>query len=101
MVELSNRVSKWLAKAGVRNPRARTTIAVGITDSLIATTEMRRHLNSMLRTDPRTSPKAKRALRHAIFAGSWMFGELLDQLKEMKKVWTKHLENRLGSRAPK
>jgi hypothetical protein len=43
---------------------------------------------------------ARRAARHAVNAGVWMFGELLDHIQEMRRVWERDLESRLYSRIP-
>ena len=99
-VALANRVSKWLRRAGVENAKVRADIAVGIADSLAASTTMRRHLTRMLAADPRQSRGARKALHHAVFASTWMFDELLWHLQDMKRVWERHLENRLAKRVP-
>ena len=99
-VVFANRISEWLVRAGVRSPRSRTTLAVGIADSLAASTIIRRNLNAMLATNPRTLAGARRAARHAVRAGVWMFDELLDHIKEMKLVWERDLETPLYARVP-
>ena len=97
---VANRVSNWLVRAGVASPRSRSTLAVGIADSLAATTIIRRNLNAMLAANPRTSAGVRRAARHAVRAGTWMFDELLDHLQEMKRVWERDLERPLYKRVP-
>jgi hypothetical protein len=96
----ANRISEWLVRAGVRSSRSRTTLAIGIADSLAASAIIRRNLKAMLATNPRTAAGARRAARHAVNAGVWMFGELLDHIQEMKLVWERDLESRLYARVP-
>ena len=97
---VAHRISEWLVRAGVRSPRSRTTLAVGIADSLAASAIIRRNLKAMLGTNPRTVAGARRAARHAVNAGVCMFGELLDHIQEMRRVWERDLESRLYSRIP-
>ena len=96
----ANRISEWLVRAGVRSPRSRATLAVGIADSLAASAVIRRNLNAMLATNPRTPAGARRAARHAVNAGVWMFDELLDHIHEMRRVWRRDLESKLYARVP-
>ena len=97
-VALTGRVSDWLRHAGVHDPDARATLAVGLVDSLAAAQRIAADLESLLALDPDQPAQADEALRLATNMDAWLFTELKDHVAEMELVWESVFENELAKR---
>ena len=99
-VALTNRVTKWLQRAGVSDEDRRVTLAVGIADSLSAAVHVAKHVERMLASDPITIDGAETALTAASGIEAWLFGELKDHLLELEECWESEIIDRLGGHLP-
>ena len=99
-VALSNRVTKWLQRAGVSDEDRRVTLSVGIADSLAAAVHVANAVERMLAADPISTEGASMALTAACDIEAWLFGELKDHLLEMEECWEAEIIHRLGERIP-
>ena len=97
-VALTGRVSDWLRRAGVQEPDARATLAVGLVDSLAAARRIAADLESLLKLDPNQPAQADEALQLAANMHAWLFTELKDHVAEMEQVWEPAFENELAKR---
>ena len=99
-IALTNRITRWLRAAGVTDEVARSTLAVGLGDSLYAMEVATREIHALLATDPTTEEGATRALHHCGMLGAFFFSELHDHLVDMRAVWEPAFEDRLAARLP-
>jgi hypothetical protein len=97
-VAFTARVSTWLAKAGVTDPDARATLAVGLVDFLAAAREVEAQLEAALDLDTDIPEEADEALTHIGGIPAWLFGEARDHANEMEPLWEDHLEVPLASK---
>ena len=99
-IDLTNRITRWLRSAGVTSEDARSTLAVGLADTLYAMEVSTREIMAMLETDPTTESGASQALHHCGMLSAYLFGEVRDHLADMLVVWEPTLEEKLADRLP-
>jgi hypothetical protein len=97
-VALTGRLSEWLRRAGIEDPDARATLAVGLVDSLAAAQRIAADLESLLELNPAQPAQADEALQLAGNMHAWLFTELKDHVSDMELVWESAFENELARR---
>jgi hypothetical protein len=86
-VAFAGRLSQWLLNAGVLDPEARATLAVGLSDFLAAAKHAEADLEAMLACDPSIPEQADRALTLTGQLAAWLFTEAKEHAIEMEAVW--------------
>jgi hypothetical protein len=99
-IHLTNRITRWLRSAGVTDEGARSTLAVGLADTLYAMEVSAREIRALLATDPTTESGASQALHHCGMLGAYLFGEVHDHLADMLVVWEPAFEDKLAAKLP-
>jgi hypothetical protein len=99
-IALTNRITRWLKAAGVTDEVARSTLAVGLADSLYAMEVSAREIYALLATDPTIEEGASQALQHCGMLGAFLFSELHNHLEDMRAVWEPAFEDKLAARLP-
>ena len=86
-VAFTARLSQWLLSAGVQDPDARATLAVGLSDFLAAAKNAEADLEEMLACDPSIPEQADKALALTGQLAAWLFTEAKEHAIEMEAVW--------------
>jgi hypothetical protein len=97
-VAFTGRLSAWLAKAGVSDPDARATLAVGLADFISAARQVEADLEAALTFDTDVPEEADRALSYIAGIPPYLFGEARDHADDMEPFWETHLEEGLLAR---
>ena len=90
------RIDRWLLKAGIRDAKVRSGVAIDLSDALDAAERIQFHLSALLRTDPSTTRGADRALTHAVNIGVWAFSELRYHVTSLQRGWESKIENHIA-----
>lgn len=97
-VRFTGILSHCLSTAGVDDPDARATLAVGLADFLVAAREVERELEAALLLDPTIPTEADEALTHICAIPGWLFTEARDHAGDLHLIWDTHLVAPLSER---
>jgi len=100
MVRDSNRIGRWLQRAGVPSSSIRTLVAVDLTEFLIGADDIKRHVRALLTQDPGTRRGARAAATHATSI-EVALDHLLDHARRLNRNWQRAVEDVLYARPGK
>ena len=89
-VDFARRLSRWLREAGVERMEA-----TNFSDIVFGARVVERTLEKMMRLNPWRARDRDRALGHAGVLHAWLFSEIEDHARGLRKEWPE-LEHQLG-----
>jgi hypothetical protein len=94
----SNRIIRWLERAGVTDSKTRVTVAIDLSDAIDAMEDVQRHLEALLRSAPETKAGNDRALTHAAGLGVLWSDELKFHVDRLHRNWERRVESVIARR---
>ena len=99
MVRESDRVGRWLQRAGLPLGSVRTFVAIDLVELMMAAEDIKHHARALLRQNPSTKRGARVAARHASFIQVILSSQLLPHVRRLNRNWEHGVEDPLHAKA--